>query len=137
MKVNPRVQREKQQWFLNLKNLSLPTCSNTAARNFHMQKQTINEKFWLLYLNNWDKVKCCPFKGQLISKCPYEQSVSSKIPTIGFLPWKFTTSRLVQNSLSSCKQNILSFCVTLEVVNFQSRNLRNIFIGILDETDFS
>ena len=39
-------------------------------------------------------------KGQLISKCPYEKSVSSKIPTkifLGFLPWKFTTSRLVQN----------------------------------------
>ena len=39
-------------------------------------------------------------KGQLISKCPYEKSVSFKIPTkifLGFLPWKFTTSRLVQN----------------------------------------
>ena len=38
-------------------------------------------------------------KGQLVSKCPYEKSVSSKIPTkifLGFLPWKFTTSRLVE-----------------------------------------
>ena len=31
----------------------------------------------------------------------------------------------------------LSFCVNLEVVNFQGRNPRNIFVGIVGETDFS
>ena len=31
----------------------------------------------------------------------------------------------------------LSFCVNIEVVNFQGRNPRNIFVGILGETDFS
>ena len=39
------------------------------------------------------------YKGQLISKCPDEKSVSSKIPTkifLRLLPWKFTTSRLTQ-----------------------------------------
>ena len=43
-----------------------------------------------------------------------------------------------KESLSSCKtEHKLSFCVNLEVVNFQGRNPRNIFVGILDETDFS
>ena len=30
----------------------------------------------------------------------------------------------------------LSFCVNLEVVNFQGRNLRNIFVGILSKLIF-
>ncbi len=43
-----------------------------------------------------------------------------------------------KQSLSSCKQNRdFPFCVNLEVVNFQGRNPRNIFVGILDETEFS
>ena len=39
-------------------------------------------------------------KGQIISECPYEIIVYPKIATkifLGFLSWKFTTSRLVQN----------------------------------------
>ena len=31
----------------------------------------------------------------------------------------------------------LSFCVNLEVVNFQDRNLGNIFVAILGQTNFS
>ena len=41
-----------------------------------------------------------PDKGQLISKCPYEKSVWTKIATKifpRFLFLKFTTSRLLQN----------------------------------------
>ena len=36
-----------------------------------------------------------------------------------------------------CLQEDRLFFSNLEVVNFHGRNLRNIFIGILDETDFS
>ena len=39
-------------------------------------------------------------KGQIISECPHEIIVYPKIATkifLGFLSWKFTTSRLVQN----------------------------------------
>ena len=52
-------------------------------------------------------------KGQLISKCPYEKSVSSKIPTKifpRFLPWKFTTSRLTQ------KESLCSVCKKIDSV---------------------
>ena len=52
-------------------------------------------------------------KGQLISKCPYEKSVSSKIPTkifLRFLPWKFTTSRLTQ------KESLCSVCKKIDSV---------------------
>ena len=54
-----------------------------------------------------------PSKGQLISKCPYEKSVSSKIPTkifLRFLPWKFTTSRLTQ------KESLCSICKKIDSV---------------------
>ena len=40
------------------------------------------------------------YKGQIISECPHEIIVYPKIATkifLGFLSWKFTTSRLVQN----------------------------------------
>ena len=63
-------------------------------------------------------------KGQLISKCPYEKSVSSKIPMkifLRFMPWKFTTSRLKQKeSLCSVCKKIDSVFTNLEVVNFQA-----------------
>ena len=52
-------------------------------------------------------------KGQLISKCPYEKSVSSKIPTkifLRFLLWKFTTSRLTQ------KESLCSVCNKIDSV---------------------
>ena len=53
-------------------------------------------------------------KGQLISKCP--KISLDKIPTkifLRYLPWKFTTSRLLQNRV--CKQNIDSlFVLTLK-----------------------
>ena len=47
----------------------------------------------------------------------------SQKTNIGFLSWKFTTSRLIQKeSLSSfCKKKIL-FCTNLKVGNFQGRN---------------
>ena len=52
-------------------------------------------------------------KGQLISKYPYEKSVSSNIPTKifqRFLPWKFTTSRLTQ------KESLCSVCKKIDSV---------------------
>ena len=49
-------------------------------------------------------------KGQLISKCPYEKLVSSKIPTKIFLPWNFTTSRLTQ------KESLCSVCKKIDSV---------------------
>ena len=54
-----------------------------------------------------------PDKGLLISKCPYEKSVSSKIPTktfLRFLPWKFTTSMLTQ------KESLCSVCKKIDSV---------------------
>ena len=45
-------------------------------------------------------ITLAPSKGQLISKCPYEKSVWTKIATKifpRFLFLKFTTSRLLQN----------------------------------------
>ena len=67
-------------------------------------------------------------KGQLISKCPYENTNEniSKISALEVSYFKVTTIQ----SLSSCKQNILSFGVNLEVVNFQGRN---ILVGILSK----
>ena len=56
----------------------------------------------------------------------------SKISALEVYYFKVTTKQ----SLSSCKQNIDSFCVNLEVVNFQDRNLRNIFVGILSKLIF-
>ena len=57
---------------------------------------------------------------------------------LGFLPWKFTTSMLVQTeSIFLQTEHRLSFCVNLEVVNFQDKNLGNIFVAVLGQTDFS
>ena len=51
----------------------------------------------------------------------------SKISALEVYYFKVTTKQ----SLSSCKQNIdFSFCVNLEVVNFQGRNM---FVGILSK----
>ena len=56
-------------------------------------------------------------KGQLTSKCPYDKSVSSKIPKKifpRFLHWKFTTSRLTKRESMFCLQeDRLCFVVTL------------------------
>ena len=47
-------------------------------------------KRWIQFLDRKLEFELL-FKGQLISKCPYENSVSSKVPTdiSGFLPWNF------------------------------------------------
>ena len=53
--------------------------------------------------HDFTKINCMKVnipKGQIISECPYEIIVYPKIATkifLGFLSWKFTTSRLVQN----------------------------------------
>ena len=57
-------------------------------------------------------------KGQLISKCPYEKSVSSEIPTKLFLDF--------------CPE---IFCSFLGAISWQES--RNNFVGILDETIIS
>ena len=65
------------------------------------------------------------FKGQLISKCPYEKSVSSKNTNeniSGFLP---TGSPKSFQEATTKLQKILG------------QKFRNNFVGILDETDFS
>ena len=52
-------------------------------------------------------------KGQLISKCPYEKSVWTKIATKifpRFLFMKFTTSRLTQ------KESLCSVCKKIDSV---------------------
>ena len=56
----------------------------------------------LEYYPDFAKSWIFPFsvKGQIISECPHEIIVYPKIATkifLGFLSWKFTTSRLVQN----------------------------------------
>ena len=55
----------------------------------------------------------CFAKGQLISKCPYEKSVWTKLPTKIFpifLSWKFTTSRLTQ------KESLCTVCKKIDSV---------------------
>ena len=60
------------------------------------QKSNLSPTVWS-FLRRGSVVAGSPEpKGQLISKCPNEKSVSFKISTkifLRFLPWKFTTSR--------------------------------------------
>ena len=57
---------------------------------------------------------------------------------LDFSPWSLLLQGYYKiESIFLQTEHRLSFCVNLEVVNFQGRNLRNIFVGILDETDFS
>ena len=92
--VNESVETEENVFFCNFSCMFLNpnNCFQIWIPIVLIYK--IWETFWLFTF--W---KNCS-KGQLISKCPYEKSVSSKIPTkifLGFLHWKFSTSRLVQN----------------------------------------
>ena len=66
-------------------------------------------------------------KGQLISKCPYEKSVWTKYQNISKISTLKTESIFLQT------EHRLSFCVNLEVVNFQGRN---IYVGILSKLIF-
>ena len=56
---------------------------------------------------------CETCKGQIISECPHEIIVYPKIATkifLGFLSWKFTTSRLTQ------KESLYSVCKKIDSV---------------------
>ena len=57
----------------------------------------------------------------------------SKISALEVYYFKVNTKR----ESMFCLQEDRLFCTNLEVLNFQGRNPRNIFVGILDETDFS
>ena len=82
-------------------------------------------------------------KGQLMSKCPYEMIVSSKLLTKLFLDF------CPENFLPSCGLPVGFFIydITGSLKSFQDaprklqkilgQDSRNIFVGILEETDFS
>ena len=92
--------------------------------------------------------------GQLISKCPYEKSVSSKIPTKIFLEfcpeifWSFLGAYWKLFGLSG---DLLSNIINKEgywkpkklpgspqrATKISGQKSRKFFVGILDETDFS
>ena len=93
-------------------------------------------KIWLF------EVKLVPYaKGQLISKCPYEKSVWTKYQRKYF--YDFCPGSLLLQGYYKTESTFLqtehrlSFCVNLEVVNFQDKNLGNIFVGNFVQTDFS
>ena len=61
----------------------------------------------LLVLCTQAKDRPC-FKGQLISKQDCRGITSPKKTNVGFLPWMFTTSRLIQ------KESLSSFCKKID-----------------------
>ena len=93
-------------------------------------------------------------KGQLISKCPYEKSVSSEIPMkifLDFCPeffcsflgasWKLfgLPGDLVTNIINKegyWKPQKLPRSPQKAIKNFREE-IQKYFVGILDETDFS
>ena len=58
----------------------LPNIITLAQGNYREESQTDN----LMVVYKPNLVRSAPAKGQLISKCPYEKSVLSKIPTKNF-----------------------------------------------------
>ena len=81
-------------------------------------------------------MQCYPAasKGQLISKCPYEKSVWTKYQRKYFCPGSLLLQGYYKTeSIFLQTEHRISFCVNLEIVNFQGRN---IFVGILSKLMF-
>ena len=66
-------------------------------------------------------------------KNQFGQNTNEKISALEVYYFKVN----IERESMFCLQEDRLFCSNLEVVNFQGRNLRNLFVGILDETDFS
>ena len=95
----------------------------------------------------------CRSKGQLISECPHEKSVSSKIPTkifLEFWPEIFCSFLGASWKLFGLPGDLVSNTINKEywkpkkppgspkkLQKISGQKSRNIFVGILDETDFS
>ena len=104
-----------------------------------------------LYYHNSAIDPVNPPKGQLISKCPYEKSVSSKIPKKIFLEF---CPEIFCSFLGGFLEAFLTSWGLSNIINKEDywkpkklpgspqkatkgQKSRNIFFGILDETDFS